>query len=209
MTTRLIVFGRQGAGKGTQCVRLADHYGIPHISTGDMLREAVAEGTELGLKAKGLMDAGDLVPDDVMEGIVVERLAKPDAEPGWLLDGYPRTLGQVEAMQRNLGEAFVDLAVNLDVPVDVVTERMVARGRADDTEEAIRRRLELYEQQTAPLLGWFGERDRLVEVDGVGPRTRSSSAWSRSWTRPWRPEVVVVELLLSSSLVAMTGRGEA
>lgn len=168
MTTRLIVFGRQGAGKGTQCVRLADHYGIPHISTGDMLRGAVAEGTELGLKAKGMMDAGDLVPDDVMEGIVVERLAKPDAEPGWLLDGYPRTLGQVEAMQRNLGEAFVDLAVNLDVPVDVVTERMVARGREDDTEDAIRRRLELYEEQTAPLLSWFGDRDRLVEVDGVG-----------------------------------------
>ena len=168
MTTRLIVFGRQGAGKGTQCVRLADHYGIPHISTGDMLREAVAEGTELGLRAKGLMDAGDLVPDDVMEGIVVERLAKPDAEPGWLLDGYPRTLGQVEAMQRNLGEAFVDLAVNLDVPVDVVTGRMVARGRADDTEEAIRRRLELYEDQTAPLLSWFSQRDRLVEIDGVG-----------------------------------------
>jgi adenylate kinase len=168
VTTRLIVFGRQGAGKGTQCVRLADHYGIPHISTGDMLREAVAEGTELGLKAKGLMDAGDLVPDDVMEGIVVERLAKPDAEPGWLLDGYPRTLGQVEAMQRNLGEAFVDLAVNLDVSVGVVTGRMVARGRADDTEEAIRRRLELYEEQTAPLLSWFDERDRLVEIDGVG-----------------------------------------
>jgi len=168
VSTRLIVFGRQGAGKGTQCVRLADHYGIPHISTGDMLREAVAEGTELGLRAKGLMDAGDLVPDDVMEGIVVERLAKPDAEPGWLLDGYPRTLGQVEAMQRNLGEAFVDLAVNLDVPVEVVTERMVARGRADDTEEAIRRRLELYEEQTAPLLSWFGQRDRLVEIDGVG-----------------------------------------
>ena len=168
MTTRLIVFGRQGAGKGTQCVRLADHYGIPHISTGDMLREAVAEGTELGLRAKVLMDAGDLVPDDVMEGIVDERLAKPDAEPGWLLDGYPRTLGQVEAMRRNLGEAFVDLAVNLDVPVDVVTGRMVARGRADDTEEAIRRRLELYEEQTAPLLSWFGQRERLVEIDGVG-----------------------------------------
>ncbi len=168
MTTRLIVFGRQGAGKGTQCVRLAGHYGIPHISTGDMLREAVAEGTELGLRAKGLMDAGDLVPDDVMEGIVVERLAKPDAEPGWLLDGYPRTLGQVEAMVRNLGETFVDLAINIDVPVDVVTERMVARGRADDTEEGIRRRLELYEEQTAPLLAWFAGRGQLAEIDGVG-----------------------------------------
>lgn len=167
-TTRLIVFGRQGAGKGTQCVRLGEHYGIPHISTGDMLREAVAAGTELGLKAKSLMDAGHLVPDDVMEGIVVERLAQDDARAGWLLDGYPRTLGQVEAMRRNLGEDFVDLAVNLDVPVDVVTERMLARGRDDDTEEAIRRRLDLYEEQTAPVLGWFAERDRLVEVDGVG-----------------------------------------
>jgi adenylate kinase len=168
VTTRLFVFGRQGAGKGTQCVRLADHYGIPHISTGDMLRGAVAEGTELGLKAKVLMDAGDLVPDDVMEGIVVERLAKPDAQDGWLLDGYPRTLGQVEAMQRNLGGEFVDLAVNLDVPVDVVTERMVSRGREDDTEEAIRRRLELYEEQTAPVLAFFEPRDQLVTVDGVG-----------------------------------------
>ena len=168
MTTRLIVFGRQGAGKGTQAVRLAEHYDIPHISTGDMLRSAAAEGTERGLKAKVLMDAGDLVPDDVMEGIVTERLAKPDAETGWLLDGYPRTLGQVEAMGRHLGEAFVDLAVNLDVPEDVVTERMTARGREDDTPEAIARRLSLYEDQTRPLLNWFGERELLVEVDGVG-----------------------------------------
>jgi len=167
-TRRLIVFGRQGAGKGTQAVRLAGHYGIPHISTGDMLRSAAAEGTPLGLEAKTLMDAGDLVPDDVMEGIVAERLAKPDAVPGWLLDGYPRTLGQVEALGRNVGEDFVDLAVNLDVPVDVVTGRMVARGREDDTEDAIRRRLELYEEQTAPLLAWFAERGLLVEVDGVG-----------------------------------------
>jgi len=168
VSTRLFVFGRQGAGKGTQCVRLAQHYGIPHISTGDMLRGAVAEGTELGLKAKVLMDAGDLVPDEVMEGIVVERLAKPDAQAGWLLDGYPRTLGQVEAMERNLGEDFVDLAVNLDVPVEIVTERMMSRGREDDTEEAIRRRLELYEEQTAPVLAFFEPRDQLVTVDGVG-----------------------------------------
>jgi adenylate kinase len=168
MTTRLIVFGRQGAGKGTQALRLAGHYGIPHISTGDMLRGAAADGTELGLKAKVLMDAGDLVPDDVMEGIVVERLAKDDARPGWLLDGYPRTIGQIHAMQRNLGEHFVDLAVNLDVPVDVVTERMLSRGREDDTPEAIQRRLDLYEEQTRPLLDHFAERNQLVEVDGVG-----------------------------------------
>jgi adenylate kinase len=168
VTTRLIVFGRQGAGKGTQAVRLAGHYGIPHISTGDMLRGAAADGTELGLKAKVLMDAGDLVPDEVMEGIVVERLAKADAQPGWLLDGYPRTVGQIEAMQRNLGQDFVYLAVNLDVPVDVVTTRMLARGREDDTPEAIQRRLDLYEEQTRPLLEFFAQRDQLVEVDGVG-----------------------------------------
>jgi adenylate kinase len=103
-----------------------------------------------------------------MEGIVVERLAKPDAEPGWLLDGYPRTLGQVEAMGRLLGESFVDLAVNLDVPVEVVTERMMDRGREDDTPEAIARRLSLYEEQTRPLLDFFDARGQLVEVDGVG-----------------------------------------
>lgn len=167
-TRRLVIFGRQGAGKGTQAVRLAGHYGIPHISTGDMLREAVAEGTELGLRAKALMDAGELVPDEVMEGIVVERLAKPDAEGGWLLDGYPRTLGQVEALRRHLGEDFLDLAVNLDVPVEVVTERMLGRGREDDTPEAIARRLDLYEEQTAPLLAFFEDAGTLVTVDGVG-----------------------------------------
>jgi adenylate kinase len=168
VSPRLVIFGRQGAGKGTQSLRLSEHYGIPHVSTGDMLREAVAEGAELGQRAKAIMDAGDLVPDDVMEGIVVDRLAKPDAARGWLLDGYPRTLGQVEALCRHLGEDFADLAVNLDVPVDVVMARMVARGRADDTEEAIRRRLDHYEEQTAPLLAWFAERDRLATVDGVG-----------------------------------------
>ena len=163
-----MVLGKQGAGKGTQCVRLSHHYVVPHISTGDILRAAVAEGTELGLRAKAIMDAGDLVPDDVMEGIVVERLAKPDAQPGWLLDGYPRTLGQVEALRRNLGEDFLDLAVNLDVPVEVVTERMLGRGRGDDTPEAIARRLDLYEEQTAPLLAFFEGRGLLVTVDGVG-----------------------------------------
>jgi adenylate kinase len=167
-STRLVVFGRQGAGKGTQSVRLAEHYGIPHVATGDILRAAVALGTELGLRAKAIMDAGDLVPDDVMEEIVVERLRQPDAEAGWLLDGFPRTLGQVEALARHVGEGFVDLAVNLDVPVDEVTRRMLARGRHDDTEEAIRRRLDLYEERTAPLLAWFAAHDKLAEVDGVG-----------------------------------------
>ena len=167
---RLIVMGRQGAGKGTQCVRLSSHYGVPHISTGDMLREAVADDTDLGRQAKVLMDAGNLVPDDLMEGIVRDRLAKPDARAGWLLDGYPRTVGQVEFLQSlaGAGQAFVDAALNIDVPLDVAMERMLSRGREDDTEDAIRRRLDLYEQETAPLRAWFADHDLLTEVDGDG-----------------------------------------
>jgi adenylate kinase len=166
---RLVVLGRQGAGKGTQCLALSTHYGVPHISTGDMLREAVAAGTDLGRKAKDLMDAGHLVPDDLMEGIVTERLAQPDAAgPGFLLDGFPRNVTQASALAAILDERFVDVAVNIDVPEDVVLERMLARGREDDTTEAIRRRLDLYESETTPLLGWFEDRDRLVTVDGVG-----------------------------------------
>lgn len=165
---RLVIFGRQGAGKGTQCLRLADRYGVPHVSTGDMLRAAVEEGTEFGLKAKAIMDAGDLVPDEVMVGVVDERLAKDDADGGFLLDGYPRTGDQARALERLLGDKSLDAAVNLDVPEDVVIGRMLARGRADDTEDAIRRRLDLYLSQTAPLLEHYGSAGKLVTVDGVG-----------------------------------------
>jgi adenylate kinase len=169
MSLRLIVLGRQGAGKGTQCLRLSEHYGMPHVSTGDMLRQAVDDATPLGLQAQALMDAGDLVPDDVMEGIVAERLRQPDAvEHGFLLDGFPRTVGQAEALEAMTDDRFVDLALNLEVPEDVVMERMLGRGREDDTTEAIRRRLDLYEAETSPLLAWFGERDLLATVDGVG-----------------------------------------
>ena len=166
---RLILLGRQGAGKGTQCVRLSRHYVVPHISTGDMLRAAVGEGTEFGRKADEYMSGGNLVPDDVMIGIVRERLAKPDAvESGFLLDGFPRTLAQAEALLDITGEDGLDAVLNLDVPLDVVTARMKGRGRADDTDEAISRRLELYEKETTPVLGWFEERGKLVAVDGVG-----------------------------------------
>jgi adenylate kinase len=166
---RLVVLGRQGAGKGTQCTALSRHYGVPHISTGDMLREAVAEGTELGHQAKDLMDDGHLVPDDLMEGIVAERLAQPDAaDQGFLLDGFPRTVTQADALSEMLDDRFIDVAANLDVAEDVVLARMLARGREDDTTDAIRRRLDLYEAETAPLLGWFEGHDRLVTVDGVG-----------------------------------------
>jgi len=165
---RLLILGRQGSGKGTQCARLADHYGIPHISTGEILRAAVAEGTELGREAKAIMDAGDLVPDRIMLDIIRERLAQPDAAGGFLLDGFPRTAAQASGLAEILGDEGLDLAVNLEVPDDVVVERMLARGRADDTEEAIRTRLDLYEAETAPLLKRYRDDAILATVDGVG-----------------------------------------
>jgi adenylate kinase len=164
-----VLFGRQGAGKGTQCARLAAKYGSPHISTGDMLRAAVVEGTPFGRRADACMQAGELVPDEVMIGVVRERLAKPDTkEHGFLLDGFPRTQVQAEALLTNVGLDRLDVVINLDVPLDVVTARMKSRGRADDTDEAIARRLELYERETAPVLEWFDQRGLLVHVDGVG-----------------------------------------
>ncbi len=167
----LVILGRQGSGKGTQAARLVEAYSPIHVSTGDMLRAAVADGTELGRRAGALMDAGDLVGDDLINGIVAERLARSDvAEHGFLLDGYPRTPDQATAMEGFLSEAgtTLDGAVILEVPVDEVTARMLARGRVDDTEEAIRRRLDLYESETAPLLAWFADRGLLEVVDGMG-----------------------------------------
>ncbi|RMH75118.1 MAG: adenylate kinase [Actinomyces sp.] len=168
---RMVILGRQGSGKGTQSARIADAYGTVHISTGDMLRAAVAEGTELGRRAKAIMDAGELVPDEIMNGVVAERLAKPDVvERGFLLDGFPRTPDQAEALAAICDgtDRPLTVAVNLEVPVDEVMRRMLARGRDDDTAEAIARRLELYEEQTAPLLAWFAERGLLETVDGLG-----------------------------------------
>ena len=170
-TVHLVILGRQGSGKGTQAARLVEAYSPIHVSTGDMLRAAVADGTELGRRAGALMDAGDLVGDDLINGIVAERLARSDvAEHGFLLDGYPRTPDQATAMEGFLSEAgtTLDGAVILEVPVDEVTARMLARGRVDDTEEAIRRRLDLYESETAPLLAWFADRGLLEVVDGMG-----------------------------------------
>ena len=167
---RLVILGRQGSGKGTQAERLVANYGAVPVSTGNMLRAAVAAGTELGLQAKALMEVGDLVGDDLINGIVAERLTGSDVvEHGFLLDGYPRTPDQATALEGFLAEVGtpMDAAVNLDVPVDEVTARMVARGRADDTEEAIRRRLDLYESETEPLLAWFAQRGLLDVVDGL------------------------------------------
>jgi adenylate kinase len=166
---RLVILGRQGSGKGTQCARLVEHYGTNHVSTGDMLRAAVSEGTELGRKAQAVMDAGNLVSDDIMIGIVAERLAKADVESGGvILDGFPRTPSQADALAKIVGPEGLDAAINLDVPVEVVRARMQQRGRIDDTPDAIDRRLELYERETAPLLDWFDGRGLLVRVDGLG-----------------------------------------
>jgi adenylate kinase len=196
---RLLIFGRQGAGKGTQAVRLAERYGVPHISTGDMLRAAVKEGTEFGLQAKAIMDAGQLVSDEVMLGIISERLAEPDASGGWLLDGFPRTEQQAKDLVALVGEGTIDLALDLDVPESVVLERITTRRvcsncgatyslgrdesastgvcarcggqvvqRDDDTEQAVRKRLDLYAEQTMPAVRWFDDQGLLVTVDGVG-----------------------------------------
>ena len=168
---RMVILGRQGSGKGTQSLRIAEKYGCVHVSTGDMLRAAVAEGTELGRQAEAVMKAGDLVSDEIMNGIVAERLAKDDImQGGVLLDGFPRTAEQADALEQILagfGQSLT-MAIDLEVPLDVVMQRMLDRGRDDDTPEAIQRRLDLYEAQTAPLLDWFRSHDLLVTVDGVG-----------------------------------------
>ena len=169
MVLHLAIFGRQGAGKGTQSQRIVDAYGVVHISTGDMLRAAIADETELGLAAQSIMDAGGLVDDETMIGIVGERLAQPDiVERGVLLDGFPRTPTQADELVRILGERSIDAVINLEVSIDEVTARMLERGRDDDTPEAIAKRLGLYESQTRPLLDWFDERGLLLEVDGLG-----------------------------------------
>lgn len=168
---RMVILGRQGSGKGTQSARLVEAYGCVHVSTGDMLRAAVAEGTELGRAAEAVMAAGGLVGDEIMNGIVRQRLGRADVTAsGVLLDGYPRTADQADALESALAALGQRLAVavNLDVPIDEVKARMMERARSDDTSEAISRRLALYEEQTAPLLEWFRRRGLLATVDGLG-----------------------------------------
>jgi adenylate kinase len=167
--TRLVIFGRQGAGKGTQCKRLVERYGVVHISTGDMLRAERAAGTELGCKAAQIMDEGGLVGDDIMIPIAEHRLAEPDAATrGFVLDGFPRTIDQAKALTDMVGDGGIHLVIDLDVPLEEVTMRMKARARADDTDEAIAQRLDLYEKETRPVLDWFAERNLLEIVDGLG-----------------------------------------
>jgi adenylate kinase len=166
--------GPPGAGKGTQAVGLAARVGIPHISTGDIFRANVSQGTPLGVEAQRYMDAGEYVPDDVTNAMVRDRLAQPDCAPGFLLDGYPRTVDQVAQLDDMLASSghALDRVVELTVDIDEVVGRLVRRaadqGRADDTEDVIRRRLEIYAEQTAPLLAMYASRGLLVQVDGLG-----------------------------------------
>jgi len=168
---RLVFLGPPGAGKGTQAQRIAQKYGVPHISTGDILREAVKEGTELGKLAKSYMDRGELVPDDVIIGIIKERLSQPDVrEKGFILDGFPRTLPQAEALDELLKELSMplDWVIYLNVDDEEIVKRLLSRGRADDTEEVIRNRLKVYRERTAPLVNYYSEKCILVEIYGVG-----------------------------------------
>ena len=171
---RLILMGPPGAGKGTQATFVAEHFGIPAISTGDIFRANVSRGTELGVEAKRFMDSGEYVPDAITNLMVRHRIDEPDAEPGFLLDGYPRTLAQVEeldGMIRHTGHSL-DAVVVLTVDQDEVVERLLQRaeteGRADDTGEVIRRRQEIYGEETAPLIDVYRGRGLLIEVDGLG-----------------------------------------
>lgn len=171
---RLIIMGPPGAGKGTQAARIAERYSIPAISTGDIFRRNLAEGTPLGEKAKTYMEAGEYVPDEVTNAMVADRLAQPDARGGWLLDGYPRTLAQVDALDGILADASVELdaVLELVVDTDVVVQRLLKRaeieGRADDNAETIRRRMEVYTTETAPLTKAYSQRGLLTKVDGLG-----------------------------------------
>src|SRR6478609_343335 len=165
---RVLIVGPQGAGKGTQAALLAENLQIPHISTGDIFRANVTAGTELGVLAKKYMDSGDLVPDEVTSAMVKARLEEPDADGGFLLDGFPRTVPQAEWLGGVLHENSHDLdaVLLLEAPDEVLLERMLARGRADDTTEAITRRLALYHSETTPLLEHYAK--VLVAIDGVG-----------------------------------------
>ncbi|MDA4892410.1 MULTISPECIES: adenylate kinase [Microbacterium] len=174
MTARLLIVGPQGSGKGTQGVRVAEAFGVPVVSTGDIFRANIKNGTELGKQVTSILDAGDLVPDELTGEIVRDRLSQPDAADGFLLDGYPRNAAQVAHLDAFLAEsgAALDAVILLDVPREESIERLRLRaeeqGRTDDTPEAIAHRLDIYEQETAPILEAYGERGIVDRIDGVG-----------------------------------------
>lgn len=167
---RIIFIGPPGVGKGTQSQRLLKHFGIPHVSTGDLLREAISESTRLGRLAQRYMTRGQLVPDPIVLQIVGARLEEGDCQNGCLFDGFPRTLGQAQALDEFLAEmgAPLDAVIELKVDEDEVVRRLAQRQRGDDTPEIIRRRMHSYWQETAPLLDYYQRRNILYSIDGVG-----------------------------------------
>ena len=171
---RLVLLGAPGSGKGTQAVRLREHLQVPHISTGDLLRAAVKAGTELGRQARAVMESGGLVSDEIVLGMLEERLTAGDTGNGFVLDGYPRNLAQAHALDTllaRLGQP-VDIAVQLDVDTELLIDRLAGRaeaeGRADDSPDAVRRRLGVYNEATAPVVDFYRNSGRLARVDGVG-----------------------------------------
>jgi len=172
MGRRLLIVGPPGAGKGTQAAMIARALGIPHISTGEMLRAQVAAGTDLGKQAKAIMDSGALVPDAIVIAMVKERLTEDDAACGFLLDGFPRTAAQAEALDREAADRPLELVLSLEVDEEEVVRRLLRRaeieGRSDDTEETIRNRMAVYRAQTEPLIAYYRNRGLLCPIDGMG-----------------------------------------
>ena len=171
---RIVLMGPPGAGKGTQAVKIAESLQVPHISTGEIFRANLAAGTPLGLEAKRYMESGEYVPDEVTNSMVASRLAEADAAKGFILDGYPRTLAQVDELDGMLAglntrlDKVVEITANTDEVVARLLNRAKEQGRADDTEEVIRRRMDVYAEQTEPLVRVYDERGLLVKVDGMG-----------------------------------------
>jgi adenylate kinase len=165
----LLIFGPQGAGKGTQAANIVEEYGVANIATGDMLRAAIANATPLGRQVKPIVGRGDLVPDELVVALIRERLAEPDATDGFVLDGFPRNLAQAEALETMLGEIGrgLDAVIVLEVSDVVARERMLERARKDDTPDVIENRLQTYHRETAPLVEWYRARDKVVPIDGT------------------------------------------
>lgn len=174
---RLVLLGPPGAGKGTQAQILIDAYGIPQLSTGDMLRAAIADKTPLGLEAKAIVDRGDLVSDDIVSGIISERMDQPDCAKGFILDGFPRTIAQAQALTHMLDRKglHLDAVIEIKADSDILVGRIINRAkesggaRADDNEEVLRKRLDIYSEQTAPLVTFYAEQGLLKSVDGMAP----------------------------------------
>lgn len=169
---KLILFGPPGAGKGTQAEKVSSHYNIPHLSTGNIFRYNIKNETELGKKVKSILDAGELVPDETVVDLVVDELQDKKYDNGYILDGFPRTIPQAEALDKYLSSkgTAIDLFLNLEVPEQELIDRILSRadGRSDDTPEKIKTRLAVYHKQTAPVLNYYKEQDKVQKIDGVG-----------------------------------------